>query len=242
MVTPTPDSMVEVGTLAQWAAATATFLAVLIALFKDEVLRWRRRPRLSVSIKLNPPDCHKTQMNYQIQKTALTFVSADCYYMLLWVENLGKTRAEQVQVFAAKLSRKSADGSFKDVDGFLPMNLKWAHGQQASGGPEIFAQGISPMMGKHCDLGHIVDPQFRKDLGEDLPGVPADRTIVALDLEFLPSMRSHLIPPGTYRLELRVAAANSTPVTRVLELTTTGEWFQDQGRMFVEGLGITVIK
>jgi hypothetical protein len=97
------------------------------------------------------------------------------------------------------------------------------------------------MMGKHCALGHIVDPQFRKDLGEDLPSVPAEKTILALDLEFLPSSRSHLVPPGTYRLELRVAAANSTPVTRILELTTTGEWFQNEDQMFTNGLGITVI-
>jgi hypothetical protein len=75
MVMPTPDS--EVGTLAQWAAATATFLAVLVALFKDEVLRWWRRPQLTASIKLDPPDCHKTQKNYQIQKTVPTWVSAD---------------------------------------------------------------------------------------------------------------------------------------------------------------------
>src|SRR5207247_4598243 len=143
MVTPNPSPTVELGTLAQWAGVIATLLAVLVALFKDEVLRWRRRPRLTVSITLAPPDCHKTQMNYQIQRTALTFVSAECYYLRLWVENLGKTRAEQVQMFAAKLSRRSADASFKEIDGFPPMNLRWAHGQQASGGPEIFAQGIS---------------------------------------------------------------------------------------------------
>jgi hypothetical protein len=233
----------EIGTVAQWAGATATFLAVLVALFKDEILRWWRKPKLTVLITLAPPDCHKTTLTYMVQQSAMTYRSAncDCYYLRLWVQNVGKIRAERVQVFVAKLFRRSADGSFKEVDGFLPMNLRWAHGQQASGGPEIFAEGISPEMGKHCDLGHIVDPRFRRDVREDLPGVPGNETIVALDLEVQPKTFTHLIPPGVYQLQLRVAAANCPPVTRTIELTITGKWFGEQAQMFSDGLGIRMI-
>src|SRR5262245_53997754 len=134
----------EIGTVAQWAGATATFLAVLVALFRDEILRVWRKPKLTTLIALAPPDCHKTTLTYMVQQPVVTYRSADCYYLRLWVKNDGKTRAERVQVFAAKLLRRNAGGSFKEVDAFLPMNLRWAHGQQASGGPEIFAEGISP--------------------------------------------------------------------------------------------------
>ena len=242
MGTPVIETTLEIGTLAQWASATATFLAVLVALFKDEMLRWWRKPKLSVSIALASPDCHKTKLTYTIQKTALTYVAADCYYLRMWVTNVGKTRAERVQVFASKLSRQSADSSFKEVEAFLPMNLRWAHGQQAGNVPEIFAEGISPMMGKHCDLGHVMDPKFRKDIGEDLAGVPDDQTILSLDLEIKPNTLSHLITPGVYRLELRVAAANSAPVTKVIEITITGKWFEEQAKMFTDGLGLRIIK
>jgi len=238
---PVIEPSLEIGTLAQWTSAFATFLAVMVALFKDEILRWWRKPRLTVSITLAPPDCHKTTLNYAVQKAAITYSSTDCYYLRVWVSNIGKTRAEKVQVFASKLSRRSADGSFKVVEAFLPMNLRWAHGQQAGGTPEIFAEGISPMMGKHCDLGHVVDPEFRKDIGEDLAEVPADQTILSLDLEIKPNTRSHLISPGVYRLELRVAAANSAPVTKVIELTITGKWFEEQTKMFTDGLGLIAI-
>ena len=231
----------DIGTVAQWAGATATFLAVIVALFKDEILRAWRKPQLMVSIALQPPDCHKTTLTYIVQKSGVMYRSPDCYYLRLWVENIGKTRAERVQVFAAKLFRRNADGLFKEVDGFLPMNLRWAHGQQASGGPEIFAEGISPEMGKHGNLGHIVDPRFRKDVGEDLPGMAAHETVVALDLEVQPNTLSHLVPPGVYRLQLRVAAANSAPVTRTIELTITGKWFAEQAQMFSDGLGIRMI-
>lgn len=238
---PTAISLIEIGTLAQWAAATATFLAVLVALFKDEILRAWRKPQLTVSIMLASPDCHKTTLDYTVQKETVVYGSAECYYLRLWIENKGKTRAERVQVFAAKLSRRNADGSFKEVESFLPMNLRWAHGQQGSQGPEIFAEGISPKMGKHCDLGHVIDPNHRVNIGENLPGVQPDETILAFDLEIQPNTKSHLIAPGVYQLQLRVAAANCAPVTRTIELTITGKWFFDQARMFSDGLGIKTV-
>lgn len=230
---------IDIGTLAQWTGATATFLAVLVALFKDEFLRWRRKPKLRLSVSLAPPDCHKTSLTYVVQKTAPTYRELDCYYLRLWVENAGKTRAERVQVFVAKLSRRSADGSFKDVDQFLPMNLRWSHA--GSKAPEIFTEGISPQMGRHCDLGKVVDPSFRKEVGYDLPTLADNETVLALDLEVQPNTRSHLVSPGVYHLTLRVAGANCPPRTHVLELTLTGKWFADEPRMFTDGLGIKLL-
>ena len=155
------EGRVKPGTIAQWAGAIGTFAAVLVALFKDEFLRRWQKPELRAAITLAPPDCHKTR----ITRLPDGF-SAECYYLRLWVENIGKTRAEIIQVFVAKLLRKTTGGSFREVEEFLPMNLKWAHGG------EIFAPGISPTMGKHCDLGRVIDPQGRKNFGDDLEGVP----------------------------------------------------------------------
>ena len=239
MATSPETTQIDIGTLAQWAGATATFLAVLVALFKDEFLRWRRKPKLRLSVSLAPPNCHKTTITYMIQKPTPTSRAADCYYLRLWVENAGKTRAERVQVFVAKLSRRSADGSFKDVDQFLPMNLRWSHA--GSRAPEIFTDGISPEMGRHCDLGRVVDPSLRKEVGDDLPSIAANDTVLGLDLEIKPNTLSHLVPIGVYHLTLRVAAANCPPRTHVLELTLTGKWFDDESRMFTDGLGLRLL-
>jgi hypothetical protein len=57
------------------------------------------------------------------------------------------------------------------------MILKWSHGE------EVFTAGISPGMGKHCNIGHLVDPQFRKEFGDDLPNIPDNETILSLDVE-----------------------------------------------------------
>jgi hypothetical protein len=217
----------EIGTLAQWAGVFGTFAAVLVALFKEEIFRRWRRPELRASITLSAPDCHKT-----VIRLLPDGLSADCYYLRLWVENVGKTRAETIQVFMAKLLRESADRSFRELHDFLPMNLKWSHG----GG--VFAPGISPTMGAHCDLGRVIDPQHRKRFGDDLAGVPDDQTILALDLEFKPNTMSHLIRPGTYQLHLKIAASNCAVVNKMIELTIKGSWFIEETRMFSEGLGI----
>ena len=235
-----PPSL-ELGSWAQWAGVAATLAAVLVALFKDTALRWWNRPRLTVSIKLGPPDCAKTKLHYAVQRVAPTFVAADCYWLRLWVKNEGRTRAEKVQVFAEQLARRAADGTFKIVEDFLPMNLRWSHAQNPEGFPEVFADAISREMGRHCDLGRVVDPSCLVDLGESLNDVPPGKTDLALELEVKPNTRTHLLRPGDYRLSLRIGAANAGPVTAVVELNHTGEWFSDPQRMFSDGLGVAVI-
>jgi hypothetical protein len=232
---------IETGTLAQWVGASATFAAVLVALFKDEITKWWRRPKLFASIGLVSPDCAKTYVDYSSQKITLIVGRAECYWLRLWIENKGRTRAEQVQVYASTLSKRSADRSFKRIDRFLPMNLKWSHGPPPPKGPEIFADGISPRMGKHCDLAHIVDPAHRANIGEDLSEVPPDQTILAFDLEIQPNTLTHLIGPGEYRLQLRIAGGNCAPVTKTIEIIVTGKWFSDESKMFSDGLGVKVI-
>jgi hypothetical protein len=61
-----------------------------------------------------------------------------------------------------------------------------------------------------------------------------------LDLEVKPGSQGHLVKPGTYQLELRIAAANARPVIKQLEFTCTGKWFDDETDMFREGIGLNI--
>jgi hypothetical protein len=127
----------EPGTWAQWAGATATFMAVLVALFKDSFYNWHRRPRLQVRISVQPPDCHKIQIRATVMKTAPTLIVADSYYCRIWIENNGKSKANQVQVSASGLYRQLGDGTFKREPNFLPMNLLWSHTNEVFSTPFI---------------------------------------------------------------------------------------------------------
>jgi hypothetical protein len=225
-----------------WGAisAIATVLAVIVALFKEDLVHLWRRPDLVVSLRLAAPNCHKTKITFQNPTTGQILGMADCYYFRIWVENKERQRAEKVQVFASRLLKKHADGTFQEEKSFLPMNLRWAHSRPV----EIFADGISRDMGKHCYLGHIYGPKVQAELGMSatpLPsrGIKEDRaTVFALDLEVQPNTGSHLLRPGTYQLELRVAAANASPVKKLFEITITGKWFTEEPTLFSEGIGI----
>jgi len=222
--------------ITDWLVAIGTIAVAVLAIFQDRIRAWLQRPRLEVSINVAPPDCHKTTLAYTHEGQIVR--AADCYYFRLRVRNAGNQRAELVEVFAAELSKEQADGSYRRIDSFLPMNLVWSHIRKP------FFDAISPGMEKLCDLGHIVDPSKRAQFGtEDNPNldVPLNGTVFSFDLEVTPFTLSHLIPPGKYRLILLIGAANCRPVRKTLEITLTGKWFEDEARMLGEGIGIRIV-
>jgi hypothetical protein len=236
MGNPTVASSIDWGNVAQWAGALCTLSAVIVALTKEEIIRIWRRPKLVGTIKLAPPDSIKTNWTYYpYPQEPLRPEKADCYYFRLWISNEGNARAEKVQVFTAKISKRSVDGTFRPVGEFLPMNLRWANTH------EIFAEAISPGMGKHCDLGHMTHPNALVLLQENHPDVPPGKTVLALDTEVKPNTKNHLVPPGTYRLELRIAGANCSPVATTVEITVTGDWCDEQAKMFCDQIGIKLL-
>jgi hypothetical protein len=219
--------------LAQWVAAIATSTAVIIALFKDSWVRYFRRPKLSVQLRAGMPDFLMSQIDVKVSGN--TVWRGDCYWVRLWVENVGKTRAEQVQVFAAKLSKRDATNKFVPVPGFIPMNLRWANARDWRD-PEIFAPGISNGMGKHCDLLSVSDPENPTNA---IPGFEG-KAVPALIVESYPPRNQHRIPPGEYRLKIMIGASNAEPVEAHVSLNLKGEWSADQEVMFRDYAGIQI--
>jgi hypothetical protein len=68
-----------------WWSAIGTISAVTVAIFGETFWAWLRRPKLDLSIRMSPPDCHKTFLS-----TESGVVVADCYYFRvsekLWQE------------------------------------------------------------------------------------------------------------------------------------------------------------
>jgi hypothetical protein len=91
-------------------------------------------------------------------------------------------------------------------------------------------------MGKHCDLGHITSTFWGSQLGESLPSVPEGKTIFALDVEVQTNTLSHLLAPGIYHLLLRIAASNSKPIERTVEIGLNGEWNDDETVMLTQNV------
>jgi hypothetical protein len=219
-------------TAVPWISAGLTFIAVLAALLKEDVQRCWRHPTLEPKIRLSAPDCLRVErLFFDPPRPPIRVL---CYYFRIWVKNTGNTRAEKVQIFVSRLSQKQADGSFREMGSFSPMSLKWSYQDE---NPTIFADGISPDMGRHCDFFHIYAPT-QKAITGSLPGAKQNWTLLELDLEAKATPESNLLLPGTYRFELKVAGSNSRPVSKTIEVKHTGVWYPTEERMFRDGIEI----
>ena len=68
-------------------------------------------------------------------------------------------------------------------------------------------------MGKHCDIGHIVDPARRSNphIREENPRLRLtdQQTSLAFDVIAAPNHKGHIIAPGDYKLKIIIAAENA---------------------------------
>jgi len=87
------------------------------------MLAWRRKPKLDATCTKEAPWTARTPIIVHDGQGAVLW-TGDAYYVRIKVGNSGKTRAEKVQVYAAKLAKLGADNKFADIPTFLPLNMK----------------------------------------------------------------------------------------------------------------------
>jgi hypothetical protein len=245
----------KIMTVTDWIVAIGTAvmaIVAIIAIFQDKIRSWLLRPKLQVFLQVASPDCTKTKFRYSIQEPIMPSTNTasstagilpasnetEAYFFRLRVANTGNQKAENVEVFAAKLTRRLADGTFKEVDSFLPMNLVWSYLNW------LFFPAISPGIYKYCDLFHVVNPEKRKFIpfeDDTWANVNPNKTILSFDTIAKPYTKNYLVCPGIYHLDLTLAASNSKIVNKTLEINLTGDWFDDEKKMLGEGVGITLL-
>lgn len=152
------------------------------------------------------------------------------YYFRLAIRNNGNAPARNVQVFLARVE-KLIENKPVEVARFTPMNLTWSY----IGDPtrKVILPKAGPIF---CGFIHVSDPASRTITpDEDLPTVPPGDAILFIDVEALPLNKANLLEPGTYRFHLVLAAENSSPRRRTVEVWCPGRWFDDQQEMFDKG-------
>jgi hypothetical protein len=219
------------GTIADWSVALATFLLAAVAIFQETIRGWWYHPVFRVSSKTEPPDCVAVPITDSDET-----ITSDSIYLRLWVENVGKATAKNVEVYANELRRKRLDDTWERVDTFPRMNLNWANIGA------IYFPRIVPGMGKHCDVGHIADPRRRFRLREDSPRLHLTvyQTSLAFDLMAPPKNWTHIVGPGEYELDVLVAAENAFPLKRTITINLRGNWDSDEAKMLRDGVSIAV--
>jgi hypothetical protein len=223
--------------LAQWFSGVGTVLAVFIVLFKDLFLVWKRRPILDVTCSKDIPETVRTTITTWPGK----YVTGDprnveCYFVRIKVTNTGSTRAEKVQVSATALTKRGLDNKFVDIQTTLPSNMRWSNSPHDA--PLRVLDGISQNMSSFCDIVTLRDPHGYQ---RRPAGAPDNLTIGLLELEFYPGEEWHLLTPGTYRISLKIGAANAAPIDRTIEFTHTGAWTNDDALMQRDFLDVKLI-
>jgi len=208
------------GNVAQWVGALATTAAVIVALFKEDLIRRRRHPKLTAWIEPKQPYCIREPARENRQKPWTGWR----YWLRISVKNEGNVRAEKVEVFLSQALVRN-NGSFEPVPNFTPMNLQWSYTH------ETYVDGISPDMVRFCDLGAISDPAH--------PDLSEQRTLLSLRLQALPGIHDWL-PPGHYKFEIKLAGSNCEPVARWIHLHLTGVWDNEPAPMLSNGFTVTV--
>lgn len=217
--------------MADWLVGIGTLLLAFIAVFQDKLRAYLQSPKLDCEMELKPPDCHRTVMTGD----NLSFYA---FYYLFKIWNRGNISAKNVEVIISNVSKKEGN-EFKNVDGFFPDNLKWS-----LIGPKIYCDYISPVTFKHCNLGHILDPNFRPRLsGENNTELPVGirETIFCFDVNFRSNRLSYLVSPGTYKFTITIGCENAKSKSKKYMIEVTGKWFEDESRMLNEGFTIKEI-
>jgi hypothetical protein len=229
---PVPEWLTAIGTL---LLATVTLVLAAVAIFQDTVRGWFYHPTLEASIHTQPPDCNAVPV------TTLdgTRFLADSIYLRLWIKNTGNASARNVEVYARELLFRRADNTWTRVTTFMPMNLKWSHVSA------VLYPIIAPEMGKHCDLGHIVDPARRAEpeIREENPTLKLNdqQTSLAFNVIVQPNDKGFIVGPGTYQLKVLIGAENARPVERTIEIFMSGMWYADETRMLRDEVGVKII-
>jgi hypothetical protein len=235
-----------VGAIATTVGAIATLLAVVaalgIAIWGDWLKSLTSRPKLTLSISMQPPDCHRIQVVERLPAKGPTVTSStslatilagqpatrtfDTYFCRLAVGNGGKAAARNVGVRAIKLWRlDSTTGSFNEDPHFMPMDLTWSHTNDS-----LVTAKIDPELPKHCNLAQIteLEPTLLQLSTEVVP------------YEVAPGVYPTKKPAGTYRLRIAATADNSKPLYRTLKIAFEGKWYKTEAEMFTKGVVVTV--
>lgn len=212
------------GTAAQWAAVVATTAAIVVALFKEELIRRLRHPTLTAKLEAKHPFIVQTpniEGDYHGSR----------YFIRLWIKNTGNVRADKVEIFLSE-ALVLQNNSYQPLPNFTAMNLRWSYGDYSR--PDIYIDGISPNMGRLCDFGAISDPEH-----PTLRYLSETTTRLSLRQEAL-SDHMEWLRPGNYRFKLLVAGSNCEPKAYWIDLDLKGRWDNDPGEMMAKGFVLSI--
>jgi len=225
---------------AEWFLVISTLILAVVALFKDSFWQFILKPIIDVKFDLSSPDCFKSEL-HKLEKEK-TIDTMNIFKYRLRIINKGKRPAKNVEIIIQDIMKKKGTNFYR-IDSFLSDNLDWGSSStKTNEEAKIYYGFIFPNTFKHCELGHILDPEKRHLISSEnnpkLPIKEKDETIFSFNVATRYNNLYYLVAPGTYRVKVLVAGENFKLVKKEYELEVTGKWFEDEGRMLTDGVKV----
>ncbi len=214
-----PDWWVAFATI---LLAVMTFVLALVTVFQNSINSKFFKPVLTMRMESARP----------FAEANVTVSRVSTYWFRVEVTNEGNTEARDVQVYMAGIKKKKADNKYASIEDFSPMRLLWSHTREAN------IPILLPKMPRFCDVFHIGDPLGKHITRELCEDAEQDEAVLALDLESPDLMLHRFFAKGEYHLILRLGASNHPPKEFVFKVNFEGAWFDDEEKMFGQGMGI----
>ena len=225
--------------IATWVLAGIAFFSLLSAF----IIKWVRRPILKVEIDPDSrADFFPSRFHYEYKvwhgggQERIHKKDVNAYYVRFRVINIGRSAAKGVMAFLEKVERVD---SGENVETYIPLPLKWANTDRMPLEYQMFFPRVNSLVDTWCDLGYVADPIYLK---ETAPAEATDGSILILDTVVTPLAMTHLIPPGAYRMTVKVAAENALPSRVVFNVTVPEKWEDNADFMFgPEGIAVRIV-
>jgi len=203
-----------------WTASgvIVALLLGIVGIFQDWVRSLFKKPSLNISIKVAPPDCHKTSF----YRSDIDRKVSDTYYFRFRVENSGSSVAEEVEAMVTELYRKE-NNNYAKIESFLPLNLVWSHYRQ------ITMPKIQPRLFKHLDFGFILQTNAEYLARFNIQS--SKKVFFELDVAVRPNTGSHILLPGEYKIKIIFAGNNLEPMEKLYHLIIADDWSDDEKKM-----------
>jgi hypothetical protein len=228
---------------AEWFLVISTLILAFVALFKDSIWRFILKPIIDVKFDINSPDCYKSELHKLEEEKTIDTMNVFKYR--LRIINKGKRPAKNVEIIIQDIMKKKGQNFYR-IDSFLSDNLDWSRSStRTNAEPKIYYESIFSNTFKHCELGHILDPEKRhlipSENNSKLPIKEKDETIFSFNVAARYNNLYYLVAPGTYKVKVLVAGENFKSIKKEYELEVTGKWFEDEGRMLSDVVKVKAI-
>lgn len=223
----------------EWVSAIASIIMALAAagaILRDEIRKLIFRPRFSIIFQPSQPDCRLVPLAF---RTGATTEKIKMHSIRCRIKNNSvRTAAHDVEVSVIGVFQKDATGKFQRFPMGTPWNLTWPYHDNSH-----VLNSLPPDTERHIQIGHIIDPRQRRGLPvEDDPvrNLQLDQTLFCLGFFVKSNTLEYLLNPGQYQLRIQVSSTNAKPKRFTFNLNHTGRWFDDEKKMYSEGLGLTI--